>query len=291
MAHSVFEACSSASTKFLESTIASHDGFSDVFQSRWVVLCDDTRSLWACYANDVAPIDLEPLRPDIQTRRYYIHPDVDHIFGAHRSEGELVVHLGKLDHMPFRMIELNAIKVESVSWETYRAKVFNNGDLGSPMHPIGFKRLRDVKIRHIKRPRYTKKDFVYLINVVGYDGFRADLNNANPGVVLGRQVTEAAYLSILIGRYVAYDAAQLSEKFPGGEMEEKQHMLFMALVQVSFRTNIPKTRLIKLIAVRSKSLQERQYRCSDFYRRRRSILEEERAVVAWFGYCCKSLSH
>ncbi|KAH7346771.1 hypothetical protein BKA65DRAFT_537370 [Rhexocercosporidium sp. MPI-PUGE-AT-0058] len=101
------------------------------------------------------------------------------------------------------------------------------------MHAIGYQRLRAINLRNIKLPHYKRQDFAYLTDIVGYEGFRADLNNANRPFVLDRQVTEAAYLTALLSRYVAYDAAQLSEKFPGKEISMKKHIIFMALVQRS----------------------------------------------------------
>ncbi|KAG4441635.1 hypothetical protein IFR05_002919 [Cadophora sp. M221] len=188
--------------------IAAKNGISTVFQSRWVVLYDQIKSLWACYANDVAPIDKEPLRPDYVTRRYHEDFSLDIIFGAVRSNGQLVVHLGKIDHMQFRMVELNAIKVESASWLTHQAKVFNNGDLDQPIHPIGFQRLRSVNTRDINQPNYKKQDIA----------------DKSPKPHISRRS---------FGQYYKYDAAKLSKKFPGKEMMAKKHMLFMALTQRS----------------------------------------------------------
>ncbi|CZT45938.1 uncharacterized protein RSE6_06298 [Rhynchosporium secalis] len=136
--------------------------------------------------------------------------------------------------MFFQMTTIRSIEVSSATWNTYTAKVLNNGDFGHPIHAIGFQRLRAVNILKIKKPQYRgNRDFVYLADIVGYSGFRADLNNTNRPLVLDRQTTEAAWLSVLIGKYVKYDAAQLSARYPGKEMIQKKRMLFMALVQRS----------------------------------------------------------
>ncbi|XMA17162.1 hypothetical protein WAI453_009953 [Rhynchosporium graminicola] len=229
--------------------IAARDGFSAVFQSHWVVLYDSTGSLWACHAKEVAPYEEEPLRPGVQTRRYYQDPALDNIFNANWSAGENVIFLGHLNIMFFQMTTIRSIEVSSATWNTYTAKVLNNGDFGHPIHAIGFQRLRAVNILNIKKPQYRgNRNFVYLADIVGYSGFRADLNNTNRPLVLDRQTTEAAWLSVLIGKYVKYDAAQLSARYPGKEMIQKKRMLFMALVQRSgvshFRRNLDKPELV-----------------------------------------------
>jgi len=106
-------------------------------------------------------------------------------------------------------------------------------DIGVPMFPSGYARLDAVDLKDIKIPFYSKKNFFWIVNKLKYKGFRGDLNDLNKGAVLGRQVTEAAWLRVLIRSYKKWDPKELSKKFPGTEMKEKKRMLQEALFEVS----------------------------------------------------------
>ena len=103
------------------------------------------------------------------------------------------------------------------------------------MFPSGFARLQAVALKGVKIPFYKGgKDFFWITNKLQYNGFVGDLNAVNPGVVLGRQVTEAAWLKVLLRVYKKWDPRELSKKFPGEEMKEKKRMLARALDQASY---------------------------------------------------------
>jgi hypothetical protein len=106
---------------------------------------------------------------------------------------------------------------------------YNLKDLGMPMYPSGFNRLMAVDLEGVKLRYYSKKDFFWVVNKLKYN----DLNALNKDVVLGRQVTEAAWLKVLLRTYTKWDPKELSKKFPGEEMKEKKRMLREALFEVS----------------------------------------------------------
>ncbi|KAK0103643.1 hypothetical protein ONS95_005655 [Cadophora gregata] len=75
-------------------------------------------------------------------------------------------------------------------------------------------------------------DFHHVANVVRYSGFRKQLNKLSEPKVLGRRVTEAAFLKVLLRKCAAWDASELSRKHPGGEMLHKNKLLRDAVDQL-----------------------------------------------------------
>ncbi|KAK0107838.1 hypothetical protein ONS96_003627 [Cadophora gregata f. sp. sojae] len=107
-------------------------------------------------------------------------------------------------------MEMVSVRLFDASWTTTASKAVNNGNIGCQMPEIGCRRLRAVDLR----------------------GFRKQLNKLSEPKVLGRRVTEAAFLKVLLRKCAAWDASELSRKHPGGEMLHKNKLLRDAVDQL-----------------------------------------------------------
>lgn len=122
-------------------------------------------------------------------------------------------------------------------------------DIGVPMPPSQFAMFTSVDLTGIKHPKYgKKKNFNDLKNQIRYKGFRHDLNSSNKGVVvLGRKVTEAAWIQVLLKYYKYWRIETLTKKYgAGNEMRHKKMMLVDAVMQVNAHS-LPSDNLQSLI--------------------------------------------
>ncbi|KAH7346734.1 hypothetical protein BKA65DRAFT_551631 [Rhexocercosporidium sp. MPI-PUGE-AT-0058] len=208
---------------------AMKDGRTLVYQSRWVVLLDQQKKVWALCADDIDKRDCELGKSGAPLP--YIG-EMDVVFGADRSSGEMAVYLGKLADLQFDAnVEVRMEGVHRMQWSTTKATTLNFGDIGVPMFPSEFARLQKVDLSNFKIPQYKKTNFYDLVNITGYIGFRHDINNKNPGIVLGRQVTESAWLYVLLKKFNEWDLLRLQRENPGKELRVQQTTLQAALDQ------------------------------------------------------------
>jgi len=113
-----------------------------------------------------------------------------------------------------------------------------------PIPPSYRNYLALADLGHIKLPsygptwstklnQYVGKDFFWMSRKLGYKGFRGDLNNANPGIILDRKTTEAAFYQVLMEFFEAWPERELTRRVgAGNERREKLNMLWELLVQV-----------------------------------------------------------
>jgi hypothetical protein len=94
---------------------ATHFDPDRVSQSHWVILLDQTRLLWACYAYG---IDTQDIKLDRKKKPGPYIASGDNAFCADRPHGQKVVFLGPFDEVPFEVgKELNS-QVHDLDWST-----------------------------------------------------------------------------------------------------------------------------------------------------------------------------
>ena len=155
-------------------------------------------------------------------------------------------------------------------------------EIGLPMYPSGFHRLKRTDITAVRIPAYSK-DFFWVMNVLRYIGFCQNLINANKeGPLIDRRLAEAAWLHILLVKYQDWDPNELTARYGlGNELKEKKRRLQHALEQVSYIDLSSPCGHNCLLQMANRFVAERRC-CGD-------ILGQGSREACWFGYSSKKI--
>jgi hypothetical protein len=156
-------------------------------------------------------------------------------------------------------------------------------EIGLPMYPSGFHRLKRTDITAVRIPAYYGKDFFWVMNVLHYIGFCQNLINVNRGgPLIDRRLAEAAWLRILLVKYQEWDPNELTARYGmGNELKEKKKQLQHALEQVSYINLSSSCEHNCLLRIANRLVAER--RCCG------EILGQASREASWFGYWSKKI--
>ncbi|CZR58225.1 uncharacterized protein PAC_08116 [Phialocephala subalpina] len=178
---------------------ASHHQRKRFTQSHWVIMVDQTRLIWALYADGIDKGDADK-RKDGDLYAY--NGAWDTAFGANRAGGEKVILLGSISDVPFKVEQsLDHIRVQGgIKWSTTGSDV----DIRQPMiAPEIVSRLLGTNSTLVDIPemRYIMRagNMFELEHRRGYVKFCKDLQafNESQGYVVGRTLMNAAWCKIV----------------------------------------------------------------------------------------------
>lgn len=177
---------------------ANHHHENRFTQSRWIIMIDQTRLIWALYADG---IDKDDADKKSNGNLYPYNGAWDTAFGANRAGGERVVLLGSISDIPFQEGQrLDHIRVQGgVGWSTTPSEV----DLRKPLiDPSVVHRLLEIDTRLFDIPDSTIfkcKNIFELEHDYGYWSFCWSVQNYNEvnGFVIGRTLVEGAWCKIV----------------------------------------------------------------------------------------------
>ena len=224
---------------------ASHLTKDQIAQSHWVIFLDQTKNLWALYAND---IDIT----DIYGKSNAYNISLDTAFGADCSRKAIL--LGLMTELPFqRGVNFrNAPQIFVFDWSTSFARFPENYKPTISLATI--QRLLSVDIEFIDKPSYRWRnnqnhiiDISYLKKDPGYLNFCKEvheINKSNNGFVMGRSLAEAAWCEVLLKRLVdIYEYAEDRQRLKMVLMPNME-CLSACLLQVCYYFATCKRRLL-----------------------------------------------
>lgn len=108
-------------------------------------------------------------------------------------------------------------------------------DIGYPLYPSESRRLEGIPLKHLKLTWY-KDDIWHVVKILGYIGFRQDMDEANPVIPVNRLEMEAAWVKLLYKKYKNYNPTERAREDGHQAMSQiarwKRMLLYHAVSQV-----------------------------------------------------------